>query len=247
MSKRIEIIFLTFNRLESNKVTLPAMLNSDPDIDYGVHIHDNNSTDGTVEWLKSFEHPKILSKTFSPTNLGIAPVTNKFWQTSKAEFIGKVDNDLIVPPGWMKEVLSRLEHAQKDKMGPVTLYHWIDEWSKDLVTANVPIFTTSNGSKIVRSSHTGGNYLMHRYLIDKWGLVPEGQGLKGGFTTWQMNAGTQMVCGYVYPLKFFKIPSLYAAYDRYLKRDLNSTQEYSIEKERREAKRLLELRQYLTK
>lgn len=238
----IEIVFLTFNRLELNKISLPALLDSDPDIDYKVCIYDNGSTDGTVEWLKTLDHPKIKEINFNSTNEGIAPITNRFWKKTKATYIGKVDNDLIVPSGWIKEVMLRLENAEEEKMGSVTLYHWIDEWTKDLDEDKMPIITLKNGSKMVLSSHTGGNYLFHRYLIDLLGYVPENRGLKGGYTWWQLQKFGTIKCGYVYPLKFFRLPELYKSWERFSgKPETWDTCPQWLKKEMVEAKRLLEI------
>ena len=102
---RIEIVYLTYNRLELNKQSLKALLSSDPAIDYKVYIYDNGSTDGTVEWLKSLNHSKIGDITFNESNLGISPVTNAFWERTNAEFIGKIDNDIIVPKNWIRDIM----------------------------------------------------------------------------------------------------------------------------------------------
>jgi hypothetical protein len=155
--------------------------------------------------------------------------------------LGKIDNDLIVPKGWMTEILKRLEHAQQDKLGPVTMYHWPREWSRDLNPKNMPVYTTVNGTQLVRSSHTGGNYLMHRYLYDKLGPTPINDGLKGGFGLWQQSAGPTMICGYVYPLQFFKLPEMYDMMDAQKRNSLRPATVKFLEKERLEAKRLLEL------
>ena len=57
----VEILFITFNRLDYTKVVLQSILN---DIgrfkDFTLSIFDNASTDGTQEYLKQFEkHPRV--------------------------------------------------------------------------------------------------------------------------------------------------------------------------------------------
>jgi glycosyltransferase involved in cell wall biosynthesis len=240
----IHIIYLTFNRLELTKQSLPALLNSDPNIDYKVYIVDNASKDGTIEYLNKLDHPKIGGISYNDINKGISPVTNKFWSETRATYIGKIDNDLVVPPNWIGDIMLRQENAVKDKMGPVTFYHWIDEWADDINLDNAPIVTLSNGSRILRSTHTGGNYIFHRYLLDKLGKVDEVQGLKGGFTTWQYKANNEIKCGYVYPLKFFRLPEFYKAWDKFKKGTLVGEEARGMTMERSEAKYLLELSQY---
>jgi len=244
--RKIDILFLTWNRLELNKRSLPNLLDSDPDVDFRVHVYDNNSTDGTVEYLKSLDHPKIGSITFNDKNLGISPVTNTFWGKTDAEIIGKIDNDIMVPKGWVSKVLLRLENAQEENIGPVTLYHWIKEWADDILLDKCPIVTLKNGSKLIRSTHTGGNYLMHRYLLDKLGKVPEQFGMKGGFSRWQYQAsGRELICGYIYPLDFFEQPAFEESWVEYCKGELSPGSKAAMEKERKEAKHLLEIPFYL--
>ena len=237
----INILFLTFNRLEYNKLSLPALLDSDPDVDYKVHIVDNGSNDGTVEYLKTLSHPKIGSLTFNKINLGISPITNDFWKRIKSEFYGKIDNDIVVPKGWIKEVMLRLEHAPEERIGPITLYHWIPEWLDDIDHDEIMVFTTKNGSQFVKSTHTGGNYIMHNYLIKELGPVPEKLGLKGGFTTWQYKARGTINVGYIYPLHYFSQPAFQASWESYKAKKLPPNPSHWIEKERSEAKRLLEI------
>lgn len=237
----VEIIYLTYNRLEYTQRSLPALLESDHDVDYKVFIHDNGSTDGTVKWLRSIDHPRIARITYGEINRGIAPVTNEFWRSTRATYIGKIDNDIIVPEGWMREILLRLEHAEEDRMGPVTLYHWIEDWASDVDLAKSAIATTSNGSQFLRSQHTGGNYIFHRYLLEELGPVPEDEGFKGGFTRWQWQAGNALRIGYVWPLRFFYMMPLVEAWQKELRNEADEESSAYVHAERPEAKRLLEI------
>jgi glycosyltransferase involved in cell wall biosynthesis len=239
----VTIIYLTHNRLEMTKTTLPRLLESSPDVDFKVQIHDNGSSDGTPEFLKSLDHPRISTIEFSPTNLGIAPVTNKFWKTCQSQYLGKIDNDISVPEDWAHLIMERQLNAQEDNVGPITLYHWINEWVSDLRELNMTILTTSSGAKIARSSHTGGNYIMHRYLVDKYGPVNESQGLKGGFTCWQNALPKEIIKGYVYPIKCFRQEWFEKSWTAYKEGKQTAHNKQCLEHERREAKRLLELPQ----
>lgn len=242
----IEIVYLTFNRLNLNKLSLPALLNSDPDIDYKVSIYDNGSTDGTVEWLKTLDHPKIKDITFKDKNYGIAPITNEFWKKTNATYIGKIDNDLIVPENWIRDVMLRLENAEEDKVGSVTLYHWVPEWTNNLDVNQIPIVTLKNGSQMALSTHTGGNYIFHRYLIDLWGYVHENRGLKGGFTLWQYQGRGNIKNGYIYPFRYFTIPELIKSWNGFKERGIVDKNNW-MNKEIREATRLLQFPKKLFK
>lgn len=239
----ISILYLTCNRLASTRITLPTLLDSDPDMDYKVYIHDNGSKDGTQDYLKSLSHPKIAAIKYSETNLGISPVTNNFWATINTPYVGKIDNDILVPKGWVKEVMLRLSNPQKDKIGPITLYHWIEEWLVDFNPKKASIIETANGSRFVRSTHTGGNYIMHRYLVDMLGPIPTHEGLKGGFTTWQYaKTKTDIRCGYVYPFKCFDQPAVNQLWEQYKAKTLIKHKCDIMDQERHWAKILLEMK-----
>ena len=93
----VDIIFLTFNRLYYTKITLPVLLNSSDNNSFKIHIVDNGSTDGTVEYLKKISHPKIESIIYNKKNEGLVKPTKKFWEESNADLVGKIDNDILVP------------------------------------------------------------------------------------------------------------------------------------------------------
>lgn len=48
----IDLVFITYNRLEYTKLALVSVL-ADPNEEFRLTIWDNGSTDGTVEYLKN--------------------------------------------------------------------------------------------------------------------------------------------------------------------------------------------------
>ena len=96
----VNIIFITFNRLYYTKITLPKLLACNYK-NYRVTIVDNGSTDGTTEYLKSLKNSKIDDIIFNKKNKGLVKPTKKFWNKSYAKFVGKIDNDIIVPPNFI--------------------------------------------------------------------------------------------------------------------------------------------------
>ena len=100
MGATVDILYITYNRLAYTKITLPALIEN-AGADFALTIVDNGSTDGTVDYLAEFarRHPRQIKHIcFLDKNTGISPPTNAFWRASRAEFLGKVDNDTLVPP-----------------------------------------------------------------------------------------------------------------------------------------------------
>lgn len=119
----VDILYITFNRLAYTRQTLPVMIEN-AGADFSLTIVDNGSSDGTVNYLKSVvKSYKSVIKTivFNKDNQGLSRPTNQFWRDSQSTFVGKVDNDTLLPPGWLKTLLHA--HMQSDRLGVVGGFH----------------------------------------------------------------------------------------------------------------------------
>jgi len=100
----IDLIFITHNRLEYTELSLASIL-ADPSEEFTLTIWDNASTDGTVEYLKNeVKDPRIIDIVFSKNNVGQVNAVNEIWGKSKADLLGKLDNDCIMTPGWTRKL-----------------------------------------------------------------------------------------------------------------------------------------------
>jgi len=121
----IDLVFITFNRLEYTKLALASVL-ADPQENFSLTIWDNASTDGTVEYLKNHvSDNRIADIIFSAKNIGQIEAVNQIWSKSKADLLGKLDNDCIMTPGWTRQ----LSQAHKDieNLGVVACWHFAPE------------------------------------------------------------------------------------------------------------------------
>ena len=99
---------VTYNRLDLTKQTVEDLKKS-VDIDYNFIIIDNNSTDGTVEYLKEL-NPTVLI--LNDTNLGIAKARNQCLKSADelgTEYYSFIDNDVRMPVGWLEESIEILK------------------------------------------------------------------------------------------------------------------------------------------
>lgn len=108
------IIILTYNQLDYTKLCIESIRAFTPKDCYEIIIVDNNSTDGTVDWLK--EQPD-LNVIFNKFNLGFPVGCNMGIDIAKGENILLLNNDTIVNPDW----LSKLNKAlySNDNIGAV--------------------------------------------------------------------------------------------------------------------------------
>ena len=197
----VSVLMFTYDRLEYTLKTFERLLES-TDYPYDLHIVDNHSTDGTVDWLKQIEVKYkylIKSITYNPTNEGLPKPTNEFWERVETDLVGKIDNDTLVPNGWMERLVQA--HVKSDKIGVVGGYHFRPEDFNE-EDAQKKLFT-ENGIQVVKDTHIGGCcYLMKRSFYKTYGPMKYNPNLKThGWTEYQNNLVHQgYIVGYLYPL-----------------------------------------------
>ena len=121
----IDLVFITYNRLDYTKLALGSVL-ADPTEEFSLTIWDNASTDGTMEYLKNHVRDRrIADIVFSKDNIGQTATVNEVWGRSKADLVGKLDNDCLVTPGWTR-TLTRA-HEDIDNLGVIACWHFSQE------------------------------------------------------------------------------------------------------------------------
>lgn len=116
---KTSIIILTYNNLEYNKLCIESIRRFTDEDTYEIVVVDNNSTDGTVEWLKEQENIKTL---FNKENTGFPRGCNQGIELAdEGNDILLLNNDTIVTPNWLKN-LSTCLYASEDigAVGAVT-------------------------------------------------------------------------------------------------------------------------------
>lgn len=99
--KFTSIIILTYNQLEYTKLCIQSIRKFTDTDKYEIIIVDNNSTDGTVEWLKSQKDLKII---YNRENKGFPAGCNQGIQIANGENILLLNNDVIVTPNWLNNL-----------------------------------------------------------------------------------------------------------------------------------------------
>jgi GT2 family glycosyltransferase len=98
-SKKTSIIILTYNNLNYNMICLDSIRKYTPPQSYEIIVVDNNSTDGTVEWLKTQTDIKLI---LNNENLGFPKGCNIGIEFSEKENdILFLNNDTKVTPRWL--------------------------------------------------------------------------------------------------------------------------------------------------
>jgi len=102
------IMMVTYNRLDLTKRTLNNLFDTTK-YPFRLIIIDNNSTDGTKEYLKNL-NPNCLSYNyhFNEQNLGIASGRNKALLIADQyndQWLATIDNDVEFPTNWLNECI----------------------------------------------------------------------------------------------------------------------------------------------
>lgn len=95
---KLSIITLTYNKLEYTKKFVESLYKYTNDFE--LIIVDNGSTDGTVEYLKSLNGIKTI---FNSENAGFSKGNNQGIEIAEGEYIGFLNNDILLYPNWFEE------------------------------------------------------------------------------------------------------------------------------------------------
>ena len=101
----ITIAIATFNSLPYTQLFF-RFLRGNARIPYHLIVVDNNSTDGTREWL---QEQKGVELVLNKRNLGFAQANNQAFTRCKTSFFLGLNNDTAVFPGFLEKLLQIME------------------------------------------------------------------------------------------------------------------------------------------
>ncbi|WP_223065952.1 bifunctional glycosyltransferase family 2 protein/class I SAM-dependent methyltransferase [Paenibacillus caui] len=112
------IIIITYNQLKYTQECIASIRQYTEAGTYELIVIDNNSTDGTQEWLSSQQD--ILS-VLNTQNFGFPKGCNQGIALAKGETVLLLNNDTVVTPRWLELLLERLYSDECiAAVGPVT-------------------------------------------------------------------------------------------------------------------------------
>ncbi len=197
----VAILMFTYDRLEYTREAMHNLMRNTR-YPFDLYIVDNHSTDGTREWLEAvrLEYPdRIKDIRYNSTNEGLPGPTNDFWNRVDVDLVGKVDNDTLVPSGWLERLVEA--HQKVPKLAVVGGYHFRPEdFDEEAAQDNL---YAENDIQILQDTHIGGcAYLMKKSIQQQFGPMNYNPALKiHGWTEYQIRMVTGgYIVGYLYPL-----------------------------------------------
>ena len=107
---KVSIIIVNYNGKELLQKCLDSLLNVKYD-NFEIILVDNNSTDGTVEFITK-NHPSIIIIKLD-SNKGFAEPNNIAAKLAKGEYLLFLNNDTIVTPNFISEMVKVMETDKK--------------------------------------------------------------------------------------------------------------------------------------
>lgn len=119
--RRVSVVVVTFNGLPFTKLCLTSLIEQTAYPNYELIVVDNASTDGTPRYLEAlarrFAHVRVLRNAH---NLGFAAANNQGLAMATGAVLILLNNDTIVPPGWMTRLVRHLDDPAIGLLGPET-------------------------------------------------------------------------------------------------------------------------------
>ncbi len=118
---RASIVVLTHDNLAFTRMCLTSVLENTEYPNYELIVVDNASRDGTVEELKLLAdmvpNVKVI---LNDHNAGFGPGNNQGLASATGDILVLLNNDTIVPRGWLTRLTRHLEDARIGLIGPAT-------------------------------------------------------------------------------------------------------------------------------
>lgn len=123
------IVIVNYKNHVLVKLCLESILRNTAYPYYEIVVVDNNSVDGTPEYLramaKAYDHIKVIC---NETNKGFAGANNQGIHLSTAERLVLLNNDTVVTPGWLSRLIYHIEDPEVGMVGSVSNAVYNEAW-----------------------------------------------------------------------------------------------------------------------
>lgn len=181
MKSQAGIILITHNFLDLTKPCLESLRRATV-YPYKLLVIENNSVDGTLEYLNSLGVKVIASK----EDLSIAKAINLGLKSFLADpdigYIAWIHNDMLFYRGWLTNLIEVLKRSPDiGKVSPYNFRGAPEQYNDDTAAR----FMRENAGKL-QPGH-GGPWVMPREVITEVGLFDEAYLDCGGYEDWDYN------------------------------------------------------------
>lgn len=107
LERRASAVLTSFNKREDVRKNLAALLAQDEPFEEIVVV-DNCSSDGTIAMVQT-EFPSVRLVVMPHAGYGACETFNIGFSTARAPFIAILDDDVVLPPDWLRRLFDRFE------------------------------------------------------------------------------------------------------------------------------------------
>jgi GT2 family glycosyltransferase len=119
--EKITIIMVTYKNVDLTRLCVESILHHTTYPNYEIILVDNHSTDGTPNYLHYLRnHDERIKIIINKENRGFAAANNQGLKIAKGTYLVLLNNDTIVPRGWLVSLLRYLGNEEIGLVGPVT-------------------------------------------------------------------------------------------------------------------------------
>lgn len=117
----VSIVVVSFNNLSFTRLCLESVLLNTSGSGFELIVVDNGSADGSREYLLELSRLNAPVRVqLNNSNLGFARACNQGLSLAQNEILVLLNNDTIVPPGWLTGLERGLKAPNAGMVGPVT-------------------------------------------------------------------------------------------------------------------------------
>lgn len=156
----IDILMITYNRSRYTQMSIEQLL-STLTPDSRLWIWHNGDDTRTLDVVQSFANDSRIARIHhSEENAMLRVPTNWFWEHAEGDLVGKVDDDCLVPDGWLESLTAA--HGANPDLGVLACWPFLPEdYRPDL--AERKLCSLAGGGRLLQNCWTGGSgYLMKR-------------------------------------------------------------------------------------
>jgi GT2 family glycosyltransferase len=117
----VSIVVVAYENLVFTRLCLESILLNTDRPSYELVVVDNGSRDGTIEYVRQLarwhRHIRVIA---NATNRGFAPAANQGIQSSTGRILVLLNNDTVVPPGWLRRLVAHMADTSVGMVGAVT-------------------------------------------------------------------------------------------------------------------------------
>ncbi|MBS1514226.1 MAG: glycosyltransferase [Bacteroidetes bacterium] len=161
----ISIVIITWNALNFLQICLKSLFEKNSSFEFELIVIDNNSTDGSIEYIEKNYPDAILIK--NNTNKGVGPARNQGLQIAKGKYILilDVDTEFLTEDGLQKLYGFMEENPSYGVTGAKLLFpnNEIQHTCRKFPSVAVKLFNRFESIGIIRDSKS----LREHYMIDK--------------------------------------------------------------------------------